>query len=124
MPEAKMSDLEELVALPYDIVIIAEPQPDGSVVYMAEHPDLPGCQTHGKSEDEALLELGEARRLYIESLLERGLEVPRPASGPQSIFQSLIADTATTSGDVRSSETRIDLAEGVAQDVILHEVAS
>ena len=33
--------------LQYRTEIRPEAQPDGSIVYMAEIPDLPGCMSHG-----------------------------------------------------------------------------
>lgn len=64
--------------LPYAIEIIPDETTDGGRCYLVMHPELPGCMSHGDTEAEALQNLAEARRLYIESLLERGIEVPHP----------------------------------------------
>ena len=39
---------------------------DGTRLYLAEAPDLPGCQSHGATPAEALLNLQEAVALYRE----------------------------------------------------------
>lgn len=59
---------------------VGEELPDGTVVYVAEHPELPGCMAQGASPASAWEELADARALYIQGLLKRGLEVPAPAS--------------------------------------------
>ena len=51
---------------------------DGSTVYLATHPELPSCMAHGDTPAEAVQNLAEARRLYICTLLNGGLEVPVP----------------------------------------------
>ncbi|MCP3961318.1 MAG: type II toxin-antitoxin system HicB family antitoxin [bacterium] len=47
--------------------------------YFAQHPDLPGCMTEGRTEAEALENLEAARELWIETRLENGYSVPEPA---------------------------------------------
>lgn len=49
---------------------------DGSV--WAEFPDLEGCQTYGDTIEECVKEANEALGLYAESLIERGMKLPRP----------------------------------------------
>ncbi len=56
------------IALQYD--------PDG--YWIAEHPELPGCKADGETPEEALISLGISRKLWIESRLTNGLEVPEP----------------------------------------------
>jgi predicted RNase H-like HicB family nuclease len=75
---ATQEELEALVNLPYAIEIIPDETTDGRPCYMAMHPELPGCMSHGDTELEARQNLVEARRLYIQSLVEKGLDVPRP----------------------------------------------
>lgn len=59
-----------------------EAQPDGSLVYMAECPDLPGCMSHGSTVDEARQNLEDAKNEYVAALIERGLPIPGPESAP------------------------------------------
>jgi predicted RNase H-like HicB family nuclease len=52
-------------------VVIPEEATDGSLVYRAEIPELPGCMSHGDTEEEALQNLQEALDLYMETVLSR-----------------------------------------------------
>lgn len=49
-------------------VVIPEEATDGSLVYRAEVPELPGCMSHGDTEEEALQNLQEAIDLYLETV--------------------------------------------------------
>lgn len=84
--------LEEYFKLEYDIIITPEECTDGTLCYRAEHPQLPGCMSHGLIPEESLRNLIEAKRLYIETLLNKGLDVPlpiRPTGGTFSSYQSI-----------------------------------
>lgn len=74
-----MKKLEEYVSLPYAVVVVRDEDMEGNVCFRAEHPELPGCMSHGKIPKEAVQNLVEARRLYIETRIELGLEIPEPA---------------------------------------------
>ncbi len=60
----------------FTTVIVPEEATDGSLVYRAEIPELPGCMSHGESPEEALQNLEEARDLYIETLMAQRRPVP------------------------------------------------
>ena len=49
-------------------------------IWVAEHPDLPGCITHGNSKEEALLNLEDAKKGYIYNRIADGRTVPPPDS--------------------------------------------
>lgn len=53
---------------------------DDAPLYVADHPELPGCMAHGATASEALLNLADARQLYITDLRERSLPIPPPES--------------------------------------------
>lgn len=53
---------------------VLEQEPDGA--WSAWVPALPGCATYGESRPEAIAHLREAVKLYVQSLVERGLPVP------------------------------------------------
>ncbi len=44
--------------------------------FVAEIPSLPGCISQGKTRQEALKNIQEARELYIESLIQDGEPIP------------------------------------------------
>jgi predicted RNase H-like HicB family nuclease len=51
---------------------------DGSPIFLASNPELQGCKSQGRTIDEAVFNLAEARIDYIYSLLEDDLPVPEP----------------------------------------------
>ena len=76
-----MKDLAEKLrhsmALEYETVI--SPYSCGTTpCYVARHPELRGCMSHGDTPEQAVANLRDARELYIPSLLEDGLDVPLP----------------------------------------------
>jgi len=88
-----MSDLIALARQPYTVLYRMDQGTDGSIGYIAWHPDLPGCMSDGDTPQEAIENLAEARGLYIESLLEDGLPVPEPQPfATHVIYQSIPAN--------------------------------
>jgi predicted RNase H-like HicB family nuclease len=47
-------------------------------VFVAEAPELPGCMAHGKSHEDALKNVSEAIRLWIDTAKEFGDPIPEP----------------------------------------------
>ena len=56
--------------------IVIEPDEDG--VFVAECPSLPGCISQGKTRAEALENIKDAIRGYLESLKKHGEPIPPP----------------------------------------------
>lgn len=54
--------------------VVIYPGEDG--YWVVECPSLPGCISQGQTKDEAISNIKEAIRLYIESLEQDGLPVP------------------------------------------------
>lgn len=83
--------LEEYMMLPYIVRVVPEPCTDGSMCYLAEHPELPGCMSHGETPEQALENLRDARHLYIETLLQKDQPVPKPQQIIEEVeFQGVI----------------------------------
>lgn len=78
MQEALKDKAKRLAALPYLFEVSKDELTDGSRIFIALHPELPNCMAQGETIEEALAELAEAREEYILSLLEDGMDVPRP----------------------------------------------
>jgi len=55
--------------LEYPALLVAEPEGG----YTALHPDLKGCVAVGETREEALANLEEARRLWLETAYEHGV---------------------------------------------------
>jgi antitoxin HicB len=70
--------LEQYLGLEYPALLVAEPEGG----YTAFHPDLKGCVAVGETREEALANLEEARRLWLETAHEHGDEIPSPPSWP------------------------------------------
>jgi predicted RNase H-like HicB family nuclease len=67
-------NLDEYIQQPYTRILI--PNDDGT--YSAEILEFSGCFADGKTADEAMKNLSEAAKSWIEACLERGLEIPEP----------------------------------------------
>ncbi|MGA2275785.1 MAG: type II toxin-antitoxin system HicB family antitoxin [Bryobacteraceae bacterium] len=67
-------DLAHYMALPYTKLL--RPDTDGDIV--ARIVELPGCSAHGENAEEALENLQEAQRLWLEDCIEAGDPVPEP----------------------------------------------
>ncbi len=63
----------------YPIVIFPTPS-DG--LYVAEVPDLPGCNAHGETPEEAVREVQVAIGLWLQVAREVGLPIPTPSRYP------------------------------------------
>jgi len=57
--------------------VILEREDDGG--YVAIVPALPGCVSQGDSRDEALTNIQEAIKLYVDDCIDTGEPVPREA---------------------------------------------
>lgn len=77
----------------YLTIIVPDECTDGTLCYRAEHPQLPGCMSHGSTKEEAIANLAEAKHLYIETLIEKKLDVPvpvQPTGGTYSTSESIV----------------------------------
>lgn len=68
----------------YDTVVVPETV-GGRTVFVARHPELRGCMSHGDTPDEAIANLAEARELWLEAAREGGLRVPDPHAEPSTV---------------------------------------
>lgn len=76
-----MKDLSYYDRLAWEIRIERDLRADGSVYYVARHPEfgsIAGPLGTGSSPEEALADLREARRSLIAVMLERGDPIPEP----------------------------------------------
>jgi predicted RNase H-like HicB family nuclease len=71
--------VEEYLRLPYTRRVRPDEGTRGESLFLAWVDELPGCQSHGATADEAMEWLEDAMSMYIGSLLEDGLEPPIPA---------------------------------------------
>src|SRR5690349_1209825 len=81
--------LDYYMTLPYSILLI----PDEEEGWFAKVPELPGCMTFGDSQAEVLELIEEAKRLWIEAVLELGHRVPLPGETPSENMSTNEAKT-------------------------------
>jgi antitoxin HicB len=70
--------LEEYLRLPYTRRVRPDEGTLGESLFLAWMDELPGCESHGETTDEALEWLEDAISMYIESMLDDGLDPPIP----------------------------------------------
>ena len=76
-----MKDAGYYESLPWEVQIERDLRKDGSIYYIARHPEfgpLSGPIGTAATPEEALVELRAARRDLIRELLERGDSIPEP----------------------------------------------
>lgn len=76
--KARLEKATQFANRNYTITLSHDTLSDGSIMYMAKNPELPGCKAQGRTEVEAVNNLRDARIDYIYFLLEDGLNVPSP----------------------------------------------
>ena len=76
-----MKDLAYYDAVPWEVRIERDIRADGSIYYVARHPEfgpISGPLGTGATPEKALADLREARQSLIALMLERGDPVPEP----------------------------------------------
>ncbi|CAN5267369.1 hypothetical protein BH23GEM2_BH23GEM2_14800 [soil metagenome] len=88
----------------------------GRLVWLATHPDLPGCFGYGDTKAEALESLQQSRVAYIQHLLAKGFTVPQPS---EQIAEIVELENATPAAPLT-----IGKDPGVGEFVRVEEVAA
>lgn len=102
--QIEQSPLEYYLKLQYPITLY----PDIEGGYVAQIKDLPGCLTQGETLEETMININEARELWIETACEAGNNIPLPSTDdsysgklmlrmPKSLHRRL-SETAETEG--------------------------
>jgi antitoxin HicB len=68
-------DLNYYLSLPYTSVVEKKDDGRGSY-YVAKILELPHCQIHGDTPEEAIFELASVKRDWLEDCMERGIPIP------------------------------------------------
>lgn len=69
----------------YDTTVVPDIAGDRPV-YMASHPELVGLMAQGEAPYDAVLQLAEARDVYLASMARHGLGVPAPHRDPRLLY--------------------------------------
>ena len=72
-----MKTLNDYLAMSYRLEIVRDDAEGG---FVASYPDLPGCITCGETEEEAVKNALDAKKVWLEAALEEGLAIPAPDS--------------------------------------------
>lgn len=70
-----MKTIDEYMKLPYKIELIPDVEEGGFAVSC---PELPGCLSCGETVEEAMKNIDDAKRAWIESALEAEMTIPEP----------------------------------------------
>ena len=70
-----MKTLNDYLAMSYRLEIVRDDAEGG---FVASYPDLPGCITCGETEEEAVKNALDAKKVWLEAALEDGLAIPAP----------------------------------------------
>lgn len=97
MNNTLLEQAEQLAQRRYTTLTSREELSDGSYVFVAYNPELPGCKSDGETPEEAKANLAHARIDYIYFLLEDGLSVPEPASQALDEEMAINIQTSTFS---------------------------
>ena len=72
-----MKTLNDYLAMSYRLEIVRDDAEGG---FVASYPDLPGCITCGETEEEAVKNALDAKKVWLEAALEENIEIPAPDS--------------------------------------------
>ena len=111
----------KLAERPYSVQLARDMTVDGRKVYVASHPELPGCLGQGDTTEEAVADLRMATIEFIASLLEDELSIPVPAwsattttlAGPPDSNVAFVDINATLPPDVQDSSSDSEAPGGI-----------
>lgn len=72
-----MKSLNEYLSIPYKMEITPDTEEGG---YVVSFPDLPGCITCGETIESAIANAADAKRTWLESAIEDGIQINEPNS--------------------------------------------
>ncbi|MDO4478304.1 MAG: type II toxin-antitoxin system HicB family antitoxin [Lachnospiraceae bacterium] len=72
-----MKTLDDYMAMPYRLELVEDKEEGGFVV---SFPDLPGCLSCGETMESALQNALDAKKVWLETALEEGIEIREPDS--------------------------------------------
>jgi predicted RNase H-like HicB family nuclease len=78
MTDPQADQLARFLALEYEVTIEQTDCGEAGPCYLARHPDLRGCMSHGATPEEARANLDDARALYLSTMIENGVTPPLP----------------------------------------------
>jgi len=118
--------VEDYLKLPYTIEVIRD-ESDGYTGWFAKVEELPGCMTQADTFDELGEMIEDAKRAWIESALEEGVDIPLPRKAedysgkfvvrlPKSLHKQLV-HTAHQEGVSLNTYVNVALSQAVGREM-------
>jgi len=70
--------VKKILSLPYSTYVVPDLTTDNQKCYVAYHPELEGCMSHGSTVQEAIQNLQEVTDLYLATMADEGVDLPAP----------------------------------------------
>ena len=111
----QMKMLDFYLGLSYSVTVSPEICTDGSKSYVARITELPGCESHGDTHLQACLHLEEAKKMFIGSMLEDGIDPPPPRAECPTVTWHVLdwkqAEMTASAPTMSSPSTRLRLVD-------------
>jgi antitoxin HicB len=78
MAESTAREVERFLDLPYHIVLMRDEEGEDEAPWKARVEEIPGCQAHAETSEEAARAIEKALEDWIAAALEKGVDVPEP----------------------------------------------
>jgi predicted RNase H-like HicB family nuclease len=78
----------------YSLHVVPDETTDGEPCYLASHPELQGCMSHGRTINEAVANLDAARNLYVTTLQQLGQPITQPTQIPTCVIWENVSATS------------------------------
>ncbi len=75
-------------------------------IYVAKVPELEGCHSHGKTPSQALKNVREATKLWLEAALEEGVAIPLPVGRRKYSGKFVLRTSSETHGKLAQEALR------------------
>jgi predicted HicB family RNase H-like nuclease len=105
----KRKDLDYYMSLNYPVTL-EQYEDDGEIRFGLEIPDLLGVWADGKTFDEAYEKLNDAKRVWFETCLEDGIEIPEPVSEEEFSGKFLLRIDPKTHMQITKEAKRMGLS--------------
>lgn len=94
----------------YSTYVVPDETTDGEPCYLASHPELHGCMSHGRTIAEAVTNLHSARELFLATLEEIGQPIPSPPTNETVVLWQHFS-AAPAAPHISSSDTALPTIE-------------
>lgn len=111
MNEKLLELAKELATRNYKLSVFEDRLSNGQTIYMAKNPELKGCMAQGKTIDEAIKNLKDARIDYIYDSLEDNIPVPSPAALATQTAFTIDAEQITISQTISAEKNLQDITQ-------------